>query len=105
MIRKAIFEWHRKLSCCSRARERFFRIQGEINPEEAAANYENTLQSLAARFNQTRYTHDLILVGLGPDGHTASLFPGTAALQEKERNVVSNFVPKWLRTSRKPTRR
>jgi len=72
-----------------------FRIQGEIPPEEAAADYEARLAQLASRFDEPRYRHDLLLLGMGPDGHTASLFPGTTALAEQTRNVVHNFVPKF----------
>ena len=75
--------------------ENVFRVRTEEpSPEAAALQYESVMKNYFALRPGQFPCFDLILLGLGPDGHIASLFPGTAALQEKERLVVSNWVEK-----------
>jgi 6-phosphogluconolactonase len=75
------------------------RIRGEMVAWEAAAGYENDLRSafgLESGLNQPPPVFDFVLLGMGEDGHTASLFPGSQALAEHDRWVT------WVEHSEPP---
>ncbi|HKN94188.1 MAG TPA: 6-phosphogluconolactonase [Thermoleophilaceae bacterium] len=67
------------------------RMQGELGPGEGAADYERQIRTVFGAEGVPSF--DLILLGLGPDAHCASLFPGEAALSETEHLVTGVDVP------------
>ena len=74
--------------------ENIFRIQGELEDHSKAAElYEKTLLEMLPRSKNGIPVFDLVLLGIGADGHIASLFPGTPILTETDKFVDAVYVP------------
>src|SRR5215510_10036486 len=75
--------------------DHIYRIAAEKEAQQAADEYEATLRTAFQLSEDTLPRFDLVLLGMGPDGHTASLFPGTSAVHESTWLVVAAWVAKF----------
>ena len=76
-------------------KDHLHRIRGEAeNPQNAAVEYEEMLKTFFNLQPDTLPRFDLVFLGMGADGHTASLFPDTDGVKETRRMVIANYVPK-----------
>jgi 6-phosphogluconolactonase len=73
--------------------ENVHRVRGEARPDEEALRYENEIRETLPLAANGIPRFDWILLGLGTDGHTASLFPGASSLDEKEKLCVTAVHP------------
>ena len=71
------------------------RMPGELSPEQAASSYEKTIRKNVSSDGTGIPRFDLVLLGMGDDGHTASLFPGSQVLKENDRLVAADYVSKF----------